>query len=48
MSIQAIFYFIFGLSLVVALGVAIFHYYGKGKSKEVEEPKYRMLDDDDE
>ncbi|MFC1769508.1 CcoQ/FixQ family Cbb3-type cytochrome c oxidase assembly chaperone [Nitrospirota bacterium] len=48
MSIQAIFYFIFGLSMVIALGVAIFHYYGKGQRKEVEEAKYRMLNDDDE
>jgi hypothetical protein len=48
MSIQALSYFLFGLSMVIALGIAIYHYYGKGQRKEVEEVKYRMLDDDDE
>jgi predicted histidine transporter YuiF (NhaC family) len=40
-------YLLFGLSMVVALLIAIVVYYSKGRKKEVEEPKYRMFDDDD-
>lgn len=39
-------YLLFGLSLVIALGVTIIFYYSKKRHKKVEEPKYRMLDDD--
>lgn len=39
-------YLLFGLSLVLALLVTILFYYSKKRHKKVEEPKYRMLDDD--
>jgi nitrogen fixation-related uncharacterized protein len=39
-------YLLFGLSLVVALAITITFYYSKKRHKKVEEPKYRMLDDD--
>lgn len=39
-------YLIFGLSLVIALAVTIVYYYSKKRHKKVEEPKYRMLDED--
>lgn len=39
-------YLIFGLSLVIAMGAVIGFYYSKKRHKKVEEPKYRMLDDD--
>lgn len=40
------FYLLFGLSLVIALAVTIVFYYSKKRHKKVEEPKYRMLDED--
>jgi cbb3-type cytochrome oxidase subunit 3 len=40
-------YLIFGAGLVIALLLAIVHYYSKGRKQEVEEAKYRMLEDDD-
>jgi len=39
-------YLLLGLSLVVALVITIIFYYSKKRHKKVEEPKYRMLDDD--
>jgi len=39
-------YILFGLSLVIALVMTIIFYYSKKRHKKVEEPKYRMLDDD--
>lgn len=39
-------YLLFGLSLVIALAVTIVYYYSKKRHKKVEEPKYRMLDED--
>jgi hypothetical protein len=42
----AIMYFIFGASMVVALAVVIFHYYARKRKPAVEDPKYRMLEDD--
>jgi len=45
---MAYIYILFGLSMVIALLIAIGVYYSKGRKKEVEEPKYRMLDDDDD
>jgi len=39
-------YLLFGLGLVVALAMTIIFYYSKKRHKKVEEPKYRMLDDD--
>lgn len=39
-------YFIFTVTLVVVFVGIIIHYYRPGRKKRVEEPKYRMLDDD--
>ncbi len=39
-------YLLFGSSLVLALAVTIIYYYSRKRHKKVEEPKYRMLDDD--
>ncbi len=47
MKPQAIAYFLFGLSLVVTLLVIIIFYYSKRRHKKVEEPKYKMLEDED-
>ena len=41
-------YFFVGLSFVLILLALIIHYYSGKRHKEVEEAKYRMLDDDDE
>lgn len=47
MSAQAIAYFTFGLTLVVIFIIIIAFYYSKKRHKKVEEPKYKMLDDED-
>ena len=47
MGAQAGAYFIFGLSLVLLFGVIIGYYYSRKRKGEVEEAKYRMMDDDD-
>ncbi|MCX7793852.1 MAG: hypothetical protein N2257_05555 [Thermodesulfovibrionales bacterium] len=39
-------YLLFGLTLVTALTITILFYYSKKRKKKVEEPKYRMLQDD--
>lgn len=39
-------FFLFGLSLVITLLVIIVYYYSHKRHREIEEPKYRMLDDD--
>ncbi len=39
-------YLLFGLCLVIALALTIIFYYSKKRQKKVEEPKYRMLDED--
>ena len=47
MSTDIIAYLLFGISLVVIfIGIIVFYYSSKRKRK-VEEPKYRMLEDDD-
>lgn len=40
-------YFIFGAGLVILLGFIIKHYYTKSRHEQVEEAKYKMLEDDD-
>jgi nitrogen fixation-related uncharacterized protein len=46
MNHDAIVYLLFGVSLVsVFIGIIVFYYSRKRKQK-VEEPKYRMFDDD--
>jgi cbb3-type cytochrome oxidase subunit 3 len=47
MKAQAIAYFLFGVTLVVLLGVIIFFYYSKKRHNTVEEAKYKMFDDKD-
>lgn len=47
MNGQVAAYFIFGLTLVVVFVVIIGFYYSKKRHKKVEDPKYKMLDDED-
>ena len=47
MNEQSVAYFIFGLVLVVLFAGIIAFYYSKKRHKKVEEPKYKMLDDDE-
>lgn len=46
MEKQAWAYFLFGLALVVLFVFIIAHYYSKKRHTEVEEVKYKMLNDD--
>jgi hypothetical protein len=39
-------YFVYGSALVLALAVIIVFYYSKKRRSHVEQPKYKMLDDD--
>ncbi len=47
MRLQVIGYFLFGLALVALFTVIIVFYYSKKRHKKVEEPKYKMFDDED-
>ncbi|MBI5634932.1 MAG: CcoQ/FixQ family Cbb3-type cytochrome c oxidase assembly chaperone [Nitrospirae bacterium] len=47
MTAQGIAYFIFGLTLVILFGIIIAFYYSKKRHKKVEDPKYKMFEDDD-
>ena len=47
METHALAYVLFGVALVVLLGIAIVHYYSKKRHDKVEEAKYKMLDDDE-
>lgn len=47
MSSRAILYLLFGCLLVITFAALIKYYYSKKRYKEVEEAKYRMLEDDD-
>ena len=47
MEKQAWAYFLFGLALVVLFVIIIVHYYSKKRHNEVEDAKYKMLDDDE-
>jgi cbb3-type cytochrome oxidase subunit 3 len=47
MKEQAIAYFSFGLTLVIIFVVIIVYYYSKKRHESVEDPKYKMLDDED-
>jgi cbb3-type cytochrome oxidase subunit 3 len=44
---QAIAFFLFGFSLVVILIAIIIFYYSKKRQARIEEPKYKMFDDED-
>lgn len=47
METQALAYVLFGVALVVLLGIIIVHYYSKKRRDRVEEAKYKMLDEDE-
>ena len=46
MAAQGYILFLFGLSMVIALGVIIAVYYTRKDKDDVEKPKYHMMDDD--
>lgn len=46
MNSQTVAYIAFGGALVVLFIIIIAFYYSKKRHKKVEDPKYRMLDDD--
>lgn len=48
METGTLWFLIFGTSLVVVLAVIIIHYYRRSLKDEIEQPKYRMLDDDED
>jgi len=43
---MAIAYIMFGALLVAIMAAAIFYYYSGKRHKRLEEPKYKMLEDD--
>lgn len=47
MDAQGIAYFIFGVTLVILFVIIITFYYSRKRQKQVEEPKYKMFEDDD-
>ena len=50
MAAQGYILFIFGISLVISLALIIIFYYTKKRKDDIdkiEEPKYRMMQDDD-
>ncbi len=47
MTPQALGYFLFGLALSVTFLAIIVYYYGRKRHRQVEAPKYKMLEDDD-
>ncbi len=47
MEPRALAYFLFGLALTGTFLAIILHYYAKKRHRQVEEPKYKMLEDDD-
>lgn len=48
MESDALSYFLFGAALTIVLLGIIKYYYTKSRKDDVEEAKFRMLDDDDE
>jgi cytochrome c oxidase cbb3-type subunit 3 len=48
MNFQSVAYTVFTLLLAAVFAGIVLHYYNPGRKKEVEEPKYRMLLDDEE
>jgi cbb3-type cytochrome oxidase subunit 3 len=46
MTDQGTAYFLFGLSLVIVLIAIIVYYYAKKRHDKIEEPKYKMFDDE--
>ncbi len=47
MNAQGIAYIVFGLSLVILFGIIIAFYYSRKRHMKVEDPKYKMLEDDE-
>ncbi len=47
MESQTIAYIVFGFTLVIIFTAIIIFYYSRKRHKKVEEPKYKMLDDED-
>ncbi len=47
MNAQNIAYIVFGLTLIVLFGIIIAFYYSRKRHKKVEDPKYKMLEDDE-
>ena len=48
MSPPEVVYLAFGLTLCALLAVAIAYYFSRKRRAKVEEPKYKMLEDEDE
>jgi cbb3-type cytochrome oxidase subunit 3 len=44
---QAAAYITFGLALVIIFAVIIVYYYSKKRHRHIEDPKYKMLDEED-
>jgi len=47
MNAQSIAYIVFGLTLIVLFGIIIAFYYSRKRHAKVEDPKYKMLEDDE-
>jgi uncharacterized protein YneF (UPF0154 family) len=47
MNAQSIAYIFFGVTLVILFGIIIAFYYSRKRHKKVEDPKYKMLEDDE-
>ncbi|MFC1657570.1 CcoQ/FixQ family Cbb3-type cytochrome c oxidase assembly chaperone [Candidatus Moduliflexota bacterium] len=47
MAPQSLAYLLFSLALSVLFLVIIIYYYSRKRHRRVEEPKYRMLEEDD-
>jgi len=47
MNAQSIAYFVFGVTLVILFGIIIAFYYSRKRHEKVEDPKYKMLEDDE-
>jgi cbb3-type cytochrome oxidase subunit 3 len=47
MNGQATAYITFGLALVIIFTVIIVYYYSKKRHRHIEEPKYKMFDEED-
>jgi len=47
MNAQSIAYIVFGVTLVILFGIIIAFYYSRKRHKKVEDPKFKMLEDDE-
>lgn len=48
MTAQQVAYVVLGAALCAALAGLAIHYFSKSRRARVEQPKYKMLEDDDE